>query len=91
MQLAEHVAQWDADQQDGEQLAVVGGELHTEQSLLASGTLSKSLQDWLVDVSEIEYLVRCCLPCCRTQVVPYQLLRCVADSVAVFAEVTVLC
>lgn len=64
MQLAEHVAQWDADQQDGEQLAVVGGELHTEQSLLASGTLSKSLQDWLVDVSEIEYLVRCCVPCC---------------------------
>ncbi|PRW45625.1 hypothetical protein C2E21_6054 [Chlorella sorokiniana] len=55
-ELAAHVAQWDADQQGSEQQCVVGGELHTEQSLLASGTLSKSLQDWLVDVGEIEYL-----------------------------------
>ncbi len=52
------MAQWDADQQGSEQSCVVGGELHTEQSLLASGTLSQGLQDWLVDVSEIEYLVR---------------------------------
>ncbi|KAI7842434.1 hypothetical protein COHA_004073 [Chlorella ohadii] len=55
-ELAAHVAQWDADQQGSEQSCVVGGELHTEQSLLASGTLSQGLQDWLVDVSEIEYL-----------------------------------
>lgn len=56
-QLAAHVAEWDADHQGSDQLCVVGGELHTEQSLLASGTLSQSLQDWLVDIAEIEYLV----------------------------------
>lgn len=53
-QLAAHVAQWDADQHGSAQPV---GELHSEQSLLASGTLSQGLQDWLVDASEIEYLV----------------------------------
>lgn len=51
-QLAAHVAQWNA-QGSSDQSALVGGELHAEQSLLAPGALPASLMQWLVDVSEV--------------------------------------
>lgn len=56
-QLAAHIAVFDAAQNGSHQEgAGVGGELHEQHSLLGPGALPPSLANWLVDVSEIEYL-----------------------------------